>query len=188
MSKTLLCCAQSLSHVQLFTTPWTVAPQAPLSMGSLRARCWSGLPCRPPGDLPNPGIKPRSPALQSDSLPSESPGKPMNTINTFYLTVSVRQKFSSYLAQSFWPEVSEEFAVIQRCALGLEDPFLRLLNSVVFAVNKRPQLLPVWASPPSYLSILTTQQLALPRKSKVEASMVYMAQPQKSYAISIIQY
>ena len=40
---------------------------------------WSGLPCPPPGDLPNPGIKPRSAALQADSLPSEPPGKPKNT-------------------------------------------------------------------------------------------------------------
>ena len=53
-----------LSRVRLFATPWTVARQAPLSMGILQARIWSALPCPPPGDLPNPGIKPRSPALQ----------------------------------------------------------------------------------------------------------------------------
>ena len=45
-------------------------------MGFSRQEYWSGLPCRPPGDLRNPGIKPRSPALQADSLPSEPPGKP----------------------------------------------------------------------------------------------------------------
>ena len=44
-----------------------------------RQEYWSGLPCPPPGDLPNPGIEPRSPALQADSLPSEPPGKPKNT-------------------------------------------------------------------------------------------------------------
>ena len=49
-------------------TPWTVACQAPLSMGFSRQEYWSGLPFPSPGDLPNPGIKPRSPALQSDSL------------------------------------------------------------------------------------------------------------------------
>ena len=49
--------------------------QAPLSMGFSRQKYWSGLPCPPPGDLPNPGIEPRSPALQVDSLPSEPPGK-----------------------------------------------------------------------------------------------------------------
>ena len=47
--------------------------------GFSRQEYWSGLPCPPPGDLPNPGIEPRSPALQADSLPAESPGKPKNT-------------------------------------------------------------------------------------------------------------
>jgi len=66
---------KSLSHVQLFATPWGVARQAPLSMGFSRQAYWSGLPCPPPGELPDPGIEPRSPALQADSLPSEPPGK-----------------------------------------------------------------------------------------------------------------
>ena len=56
-------------------TPWTVAYQAPLSMGFSRQAYWSGLPFPSPGDLPNPGIKPGSPALQADTLPSEPPGK-----------------------------------------------------------------------------------------------------------------
>ena len=67
------------SHVQLFVTLWTVACQSPLSMGILQAEYWSGLPCPPPGDLPNPGIESRSPTLQADSLPAEQPGKPKNT-------------------------------------------------------------------------------------------------------------
>ena len=75
----VLRCAQSLSHVQLFVTPWTVAHQAPLPMGFSRQEYWSGLPCPPPGDLPNPGIELRSPALQENSLPSGSRGKPKNT-------------------------------------------------------------------------------------------------------------
>ena len=66
---TYLCvCAKSLSHVQLHVTPWTVACQAPLSMGILQPRYWSGLPCPPPGDLPDPGIELTSllsPALAS---------------------------------------------------------------------------------------------------------------------------
>ena len=60
-----------LSHfslVQLFMTPWTVAHQAPLSMGFSRQEYWSGLPCPPPGDLPNPGIEPTSPVLQVNAL------------------------------------------------------------------------------------------------------------------------
>ena len=61
-----------------FVTPWTVAPQAPLSMGFSRQEYWSGLLFPPPGDLPNPGIDPRSPALLADSLSSEPPGKSLN--------------------------------------------------------------------------------------------------------------
>ena len=57
------------SHVRLFVTPWTVAQQAPLSLGFSRQEYWSGLPCPPPGDLPDRGMEPTSPALQVDSLP-----------------------------------------------------------------------------------------------------------------------
>ena len=67
---------KSLSHVQPFATPWTVAYQALPSMGFSRQEYWSGLPFPSPGDLSNPGIKPGSPALQTDALPSEQPGKP----------------------------------------------------------------------------------------------------------------
>ena len=68
-----------LSRVSLFSTPWTAACQVPLSMGFPRQEYCSGLLCLPPGDLPNPGIKPSCPALQEDSLPSEPPEKPKNT-------------------------------------------------------------------------------------------------------------
>ena len=56
--------------------PWTEARQAPLSMGSSRQEYWSGLPFPSPGDISIPGIEPRSPALQADSLPTELRGKP----------------------------------------------------------------------------------------------------------------
>ena len=65
------CVLSCFSCVQLFATPWTVACQAPLSMGFSRQEYWSGLPCPFPGDLPNPGIKPMSltsPALEPHSL------------------------------------------------------------------------------------------------------------------------
>ena len=65
-----------LSRVQLVATPWTVAHQAPLPMGFSRQEFWRGLPFPSPGHLPNPGIKPGSPTLQVDSLPSVPPGKP----------------------------------------------------------------------------------------------------------------
>ena len=61
--------------VWFFATPWNVACQAPLSMELFWQEYWGGLPCPPSGDLPNPGIKPRSPALQADSLPAELPAK-----------------------------------------------------------------------------------------------------------------
>ena len=80
------------SHVRLFATLWIVVRQAPLSMGFSRQEYWSGLPFPSPGDLPNLGIEPRSPSLQADSLPSESPGKP-NLSNGIYL-------FTSYLITS----------------------------------------------------------------------------------------
>ena len=67
----------SISCVQLFATPWTVDCQAPLSMRSFRQEYWSGLPFPSSGDLPQPWIKPGSPALQVVSLLSESPGKPI---------------------------------------------------------------------------------------------------------------
>ena len=68
---------KSLSRVRLFATPWTVAYQAPLSMGFSRQRYWSpGLPFPSPEDLPPPGIEPWSPTLQADALPSEPPGEP----------------------------------------------------------------------------------------------------------------
>ena len=65
---------RSLSRVQLFATSWTVAHQAPWSMGFSRQEYWSGLPFPSPGDLPNPGIKPTSTALQADALTYEPPG------------------------------------------------------------------------------------------------------------------
>ena len=54
------CMLSRFCRVQLCVTPWTVARQAPLSVGFSKQEYWSGLPCPPPGDLPNPGIEPRS--------------------------------------------------------------------------------------------------------------------------------
>ena len=66
---------KSLSRVRLFATPWTVAYQASPSMGFSRQGYWSGVPFPSPGELPDPGIKPGSPALEADALTSEPPGK-----------------------------------------------------------------------------------------------------------------
>ena len=71
---------KSLSWVQLCATPWTVAYQAPLSLGFSRQEYWSGLPFPSPGDLLDPGIQLVSPALKADALPSKTPGKPYSSI------------------------------------------------------------------------------------------------------------
>ena len=78
---TRVCALSHFSRVWLFVTPWTwtVARQAPLSMGFSGQEYWSGVPCPPPGDLPDPGIEPASPvspALQVDSLPLSHWGSP----------------------------------------------------------------------------------------------------------------
>ena len=65
---------KSLSRVRLFVTPWTVAYLAPPSMGFSRQEYWSGRPFPSPGDLPDPGIEPGSPALRAAALTSEPPG------------------------------------------------------------------------------------------------------------------
>ena len=87
---------KSLGPVQLFATPWTIAYQAPPSMGFSRQEYWSGLPFPSPGDIPDPGIKCRSPTLQADALPSEPPEKLVITF--FFLSFSfVMMKMSEFL-------------------------------------------------------------------------------------------
>ena len=83
------CCAESLSPVRLCVTPCTVAHQAPLSIEILNREYGSGLPCPPPGDLPNPGINSRSPALHTCSLLC----KPPEVIN--YIQIQQHEGFSS---------------------------------------------------------------------------------------------
>ena len=78
-----------LSRVRLFVTPWTVAYQAPPSMGFSRKEYWSGLSFPSPGDLPDRGIEPGCPAFQADALTSEPPGKPI------YMYIYICVQFSS---------------------------------------------------------------------------------------------
>ena len=84
-----------LTHLVMsdsFATIWTVARQAPPSMGFSRQEYWSGVPFPSPGDLPDPGIKPRCPALQADSLPFEPPGKPSTHVNSIVIHKSQKAK------------------------------------------------------------------------------------------------
>ena len=77
-------------HVQLFATPWTIARQAPLSMGFSKQEYWSGLPFPIPGDLPYSGIEPTSPKLAGRFFTTVPPGKPKALVaiiksNIFYV-------------------------------------------------------------------------------------------------------
>ena len=70
------CVLSCHSHVQLLATQWTIALQAPLTMGFSKQEYWNGLPCPPPGDLPDPGIEPTSSVLQENSLLLSHQGSP----------------------------------------------------------------------------------------------------------------
>ena len=89
---------QSLSNVQCFATPWTVACQAPLSMGGggLRARTLAWLPCPPLGDLPNPGVEPGFPALQANSSPSSESQFIVGLSNISYIQTGKAQQSMHY--------------------------------------------------------------------------------------------
>ena len=76
-----LCAVCLVAQSCLTATPWTIVHQVLCPLGFSRQEYWSGLPCPPPGDLPNPGIEPRSPELQADSLLSEPPGNPVKQPN-----------------------------------------------------------------------------------------------------------
>ena len=97
-----VCVYESLSCVWLFVPPWTVTHQSPLSMGFSRQEHWSGLPFPSPGNLPHPGIKPRSPALHVDSLPSEPPEKPLLHDSSGIFMEASSWKRNWLLTQFFW--------------------------------------------------------------------------------------
>ena len=83
-----------LSCVRLFATPGTIACQAPLSMRFSKQEYWRGLPCPPPGDIPEPGIEPAFPVLQEDSLSLSHLGRPMkdvHTLNTNTMSFYIRK-------------------------------------------------------------------------------------------------
>ena len=96
-----------LSHIWLFVTPWTVACQAPLSVGILQARILEWVACPPPGDLPNPRTEPRPLTSQSDSLPPEPLGKPKSkTRCSITAREKHRQNTLGYKLQQFFLDLS----------------------------------------------------------------------------------
>ena len=84
---------KSLSRVRLIVTLWTVAYQTPQSVEFSRQEYWSGFPFPSPGDLPNPGIEPRSPTFQADALTSKPPGN-MNESKTYVRMLPDHREFS----------------------------------------------------------------------------------------------
>ena len=99
--------SEALNHVCLFATPWTIAHQAPPSMGFSRQGYWSRLPFSSSGDLPNPGIKPGSPALQADSLPFEPQGKPCLSKPVHFIGDGTRSRWVTGPGSDNYREESE---------------------------------------------------------------------------------
>ena len=114
-----VCVCLLVTRPCLTVIPWTIAHQALLATGFSRQESWSGWPCPPPGALPKPGVEPRSPTLQADSLRSEPPGKPMNTgvgslslLQGFFLTQQSNQGTSLYIFYHRMQEVGCGFFTI----------------------------------------------------------------------------
>ena len=95
------------SHVQL-CDPLPVAHQAPLSMEFSRQENWSELPCPPLGDLPNPGIKPRSPTLQTDSLPAEPTFRSQPIRLIFFCFINTDAMWENWVQSLGWEDPLEE--------------------------------------------------------------------------------
>ena len=116
-----------LSPVQLFVTPWTVAHQAPQPMEFSRQEYWNGLPCPSPGDLPNPRIKPMSPALQADALPFKLPRKPLvkEKRDAYCVTLEMMERIANFILRdkgncwSFLSKITWSDLVFQRVTLAL---------------------------------------------------------------------
>ena len=114
-----------LSCVQLFTTPWTVAHQAHLSIGFSRQEYWSGLPFPTWGDLPNPGIEPMTLALQVDSLPSEPKGKLHEYVHHVSCPVLTE-------SQTRWLLLLGTFGWLHQ-----EKGYLKLIHSSIWTLDPR---------------------------------------------------
>ena len=126
----------SLSRVQLFVTPWSVAYQAPPSMGFSRQEYWSGLPFPSPGDLPDPGIKPGSPTLQADALTSEPPGKPMGTpfLGVLALHKGIIPDFSFFPFYPHQVSITYSLNVTENKINSIKSPILHMISIMAITV------------------------------------------------------
>ena len=114
-----LCVCELLRCIQFSVTPWTLACQAPLSMGFSMQEYWGGLPFPSPGDLPNPGIKPRSPALQTEPPPSNK------NIGRMVLGLCGAQSISPHVPVPGWEMLLPLF-LLSAASLPPRDSFPKL--------------------------------------------------------------
>ena len=127
LNSTLPVCVLSHCHVRLFATLWTVAGQAPLSMGFPRQEYWTGLPFPPLGDLPNPGIEPASsasPALAGGFFTTEPPGKSHS-----WFWPNMMQKL---LPTFHFKEWGEEFPRVLKCTFSSPLPSKNKVTFLMF--------------------------------------------------------
>ena len=146
----------------MFVTPQTVAHQAPLSMEFSRQEYWSGLPCPPPGDLPDPGIQFRSPALQADSLPAEPPEKSRHFRDTLEMAILAETKDYLFCFPFFFLRNSY-------CCAGGLPWWLRGLR--ICLQCKRPELDP-WVGNIPRRSAWQPTEVLLPGESHGQRSLV----------------
>ena len=125
---------KSLSCIRLLATPWTAAHQAPQSVGFSRQEYWSGLPFPSPGDLPNPGIEPESPALQADASLSEPPAR----LFSKSVILSRGSNLSPYDRKRYTPRSPKRLlhsGVDEVPYLSLGAPFWSLGNQALFLLS-----------------------------------------------------
>ena len=131
-----------LSHVWLFATPWTVAHQAPLSMGFSRQEYQSGLLCSPPGNLPNLGIKLRSPAFQANSLTFELPREKTRYVSYSFLPKDMAAVVATTGLLYVFPSLSSPESRHQ-----LDEHFLTLRCQTAMSYDRgeKPKLVISWS-------------------------------------------
>ena len=122
-------CACMLNCVRLFVTPWTVACWAPLSMGFSRQEYWNGLPFPPPGDLPDSGIEPSSPALAGRFFTSEPPWKPIPFLGGYVCASSCQ------LLSQFPGRLGKENLLLSWPFMALDLRECRKVNSFFHSAN-----------------------------------------------------
>ena len=149
------CMLSHFSYLQLFGTLWTVARQAPLSMGFFRQEYWSELSCPPPGDLPDPRIEPLSPmapALQADSLPLSHRGNPVS----IYSFSNPRRPESAVMPRCFDGERPSDVSWILLVAYSDGWKLPTVLNECILCLHFSKHILP-----PGAVKFLSTVAIQL---------------------------